>query len=291
MLFRSDGKQGLKGEYYNNKFLTGTPSLTRIDTSINFKWLTNPPAEGINKDSFSIKWTGNIRVDSTGTYTLKLISDDGVKMYFDSLLVINNWNDHGAIDKITVVNMVAGRDYPVKIEYYDHMQFAEVRLEIGAENTDLYKIDSIADYASKHDAIIFVGGLGIELENEHLTLKIPGFLDGDRTTLDLPLVQTRLLMKLNQTKKPLAFVMINGGCLSINEINDSIPAILEMWYGSQEWGRALADVIFGDYNPGGKLPVTFYKSAEELPSLKAMIWPAGHTGSLIGSLCTPSDSV
>lgn len=264
-----DGKTGLLGEYFNNKNLSGKPDMVRNDSLINFNWKESSPGGKIKNDSFSVRWTGYIRVDSTGIYTIKLLTDDGMKFYFDSIKVIDDWNDHGTVERITVVKMEAGRYYPIKIEYYDNAKYADARLEIGTATTGAGKIDSLVNYAAKHDAVVFVGGLGNDLESEHTLIRLPGFFDGDRTSLDLPMVQARLLMKLNKIKKPLVLVMVNGGCISIKDINDSIPAIIEMWYGSQEYGKALGDILFGDYNPSGKLPVTFYKTADDLPDFES----------------------
>jgi beta-glucosidase len=260
-----DGKPGLKGEYFNNNNFSGSPALTRIDTLINFNWLKGSPDPKINSDSFCIRWSGFIHADSTDIYTLKLRSDDGVRFYFNDTMKIDDWTNHSTLDRITILRMEAGKEYPVVIEYFDNIVYADVRFEIGTIKSGKSQVDSIIAIAKNYDAIIFAGGLGVELEMEHLGVQLPGFEKGDRTSLDLPEIQVKLLNALKKCNKPLVLVMQNGSSMSINEPNDSIPAIIEMWYGSQEGGTALADIIFGDYNPSGRLPLTFYKSVDDLP--------------------------
>ena len=119
--------------------------------------------------------------------------------------------------------------------------------------------------AAKSEVIIFAGGISPQLEGEELQIEIPGFAGGDRTTLDLPVNQTRLLQKLFLTGKPIILLLTNGSALSINLEAANLPAIVESWYPGEEGGTAIADVLFGDYNPAGRLPVTFYRSVNDLP--------------------------
>lgn len=120
--------------------------------------------------------------------------------------------------------------------------------------------------AANSDVVIFVGGISPDLEGEEMTTKFEGFSGGDRTNLELPAVQKNLLKKLYASGKPVVLVLLNGSALSVNWENENLPAILEAWYPGEEGGTAIADVLFGDYNPSGRLPVTFYKSVKDLPS-------------------------
>ena len=120
--------------------------------------------------------------------------------------------------------------------------------------------------AANSDVVIFVGGISPDLEGEEMTTKFEGFSGGDRTNLELPAVQKNLLKKLYASGKPDVLVLLNGSALSVNWENENLPAILEAWYPGEEGGTAIADVLFGDYNPSGRLPVTFYKSVKDLPS-------------------------
>ncbi len=121
------------------------------------------------------------------------------------------------------------------------------------------------EIAGKADAIIMCMGITPRLEGEEMRVEVDGFKGGDRTRIDLPDVQKQLIKEIHALGKPVVLVLMNGSALAVNWANDNIPAIVETWYGGQAAGRALADVIFGDYNPGGRLPVTFYKSVDDLP--------------------------
>lgn len=125
--------------------------------------------------------------------------------------------------------------------------------------------DSVFQLAAQSDVIIFAGGISPELEGEELDLDIDGFYRGDRTKLDLPASQTRALKQLAETGKPVVLLLTNGSALSVNWENENLTAILEAWYPGQEGGTAVAEVLFGDYNPAGRLPVTFYRSVSDLP--------------------------
>ncbi len=260
-----DGKPGLKAEYFNNMDFSGEPALIKTDSLINYDWHEGSPDPSIRPDSFCIRWSGFIHADTSDIYTIKMISDDGVRVYFNDTLVINDWQWHSSTELVSNVYMEAGHEYPIVIEYFDHAIYASARFEFGTYTTGDARIDSMVKVASKYDAIIFAGGLGVEFEMEDIPVYLPGFYRGDRTNLDLPAIQVKFLKALKKANKPLVFVMQNGSSMSINELNDSIPAIIEMWYGSHRGGDALADIIFGDYNPSGKLPLTFYKSVNDLP--------------------------
>lgn len=126
--------------------------------------------------------------------------------------------------------------------------------------------DEAVKTASQSDAIVFIGGISPNLEGEEMEVKVEGFSGGDRTTLDMPAEQVKLLKRLKDTGKPVVLVLTNGSALSVGWANENIPAIVEMWYPGEEGGNALADVLFGRYNPAGRLPVTFYNSVDELPA-------------------------
>jgi beta-glucosidase len=118
------------------------------------------------------------------------------------------------------------------------------------------------------DAIVYVGGISPQLEGEEMRVDFPGFAGGDRTSILLPAVQTELLKALKKTNKPIVFVMMTGSAIAIPGEAENVPAIVNAWYGGQSAGTAIADVLFGDYNPAGRLPVTFYRSDSDLPSFE-----------------------
>jgi len=140
---------------------------------------------------------------------------------------------------------------------------AIVKLRAGHyEKTDF---NELARRFSDADIILFAGGISPQLEGEEMPVTVPGFKGGDRTSIELPTVQTELMKALKATGKPVVFVMLTGSAIAIPWENENIPAIINAWYGGQSGGTAVADVLFGDYNPAGRLPVTFYKSDSDLP--------------------------
>jgi beta-glucosidase len=139
---------------------------------------------------------------------------------------------------------------------------------LRAGNFQKTDFNALVNRIKDADAIIFVGGISPQLEGEEMKVDFPGFNGGDRTSILLPAVQTKLMKVLQSTGKPVVFVMMTGSALAIPWENENIPAIVNAWYGGQSAGTALADVLFGDYNPAGRLPVTFYKSDNDLPSFQ-----------------------
>jgi beta-glucosidase len=149
------------------------------------------------------------------------------------------------------------------VEYYQGEGKASVRLRAG----HFVKTDFVAltNRLKDADAIVYVGGISPQLEGEEMRVDYPGFNGGDRTSILLPAIQTDLLKALKGTGKPVVFVMMTGSAIAIPWEAQNIPAIVNAWYGGQSAGTAIADVLFGDYNPAGRLPITFYKSDSDLP--------------------------
>ena len=148
----------------------------------------------------------------------------------------------------------------------------QVKYQKGCYITDTMHYNRQADFkpaiatAKTADVIVFVGGISPRLEGEALQVKVDGFNGGDKTNLDLPAVQTALLRELKKNGKPIVLVLMNGSALSINWENENIDGIVEAWYGGEAAGQAIAEVLFGDHNPAGRLPVTFYRSINDIPA-------------------------
>ncbi|MGD0337156.1 MAG: glycoside hydrolase family 3 C-terminal domain-containing protein [Bacteroidota bacterium] len=255
-------EKGLKAEYFNNMELKGTPFITRVDKQVDFDFINNPPAP--EKDTkFSVRWRGWITAPATDIYYIGFTGDDGYRVYFDGELLFESWKDQGPTLEETKIELIAGEKHEIQIDYYQNAGAAIARFQWAKKHNDY---ERRLDYVIKQaDVIIFIGGITPSLEGEERPVDIEGFRGGDRTTLDLPTVQDKVLKSIKSTGKPIILVLLNGSPLSVNWANENVDAILEAWYPGEEGGNAIADVIFGNYNPAGRLPVTFYKSIKDVP--------------------------
>jgi beta-glucosidase len=278
---------GLTGYYFNNMNLTGVADLIRVDPKIEFQWAWNESptttdvAQGllsadkaIKVDDFSVRWTGKLVAPMTGTFNLGLSSEDGCRLFIDGKLIANGWSDHGMETFLGEVQLVKGKTYDLKLEYYDKSSRATVNLvwetpdKITNDNSDPNQLskETLADVKNA-DVAIFVGGLDASWEGEQkggLT-NIDGFNQGDRTKIELPKIQMDALKAMKATGTPVIFVQMAGGAMAYSGLEKELNAILVAWYPGQRGGDAVANVLFGDYNPAGRLPVTFYSSTNELP--------------------------
>lgn len=258
-----EGKQGFKAEYFNNVELKGDP-IIRYEPELNLAWQEGQGVIGnITARNFSARYTTNYIANSTGSLTFEVEGDDGYRLMVNGKEVINAWtrNRWGARQyKIDVEN---GKSYQLSLEYWQGDGKANIKLSAG----DYQKTDflALAERVKDADAIVFVGGISPQLEGEEMKVNFPGFNGGDRTSILLPKVQTELMKALKKTGKPLVFVMMTGSAIAIPWEAENVPAIVNSWYGGQSAGTAVADVLFGDYNPAGRLPVTFYRSDADLP--------------------------
>lgn len=256
---------GLKGEYFANRDLKGEPIITRIDRQVNFDWSDGSPAAGLGQYDFSVRWMGKLVPPETGEYLLGATADDGVRVYLDNRLVVEDWSEHAAQTITKAVNLEGGRSYEIRVEYYQNRGDAVARLVWGPPHLAKTLLDAAVNKVKESDLAVMVLGLSPNLEGEEMSVKIEGFSGGDRTDLRLPTAQEELLKAVYATGKPVVLVLLNGSALAVNWADDHVAAILEAWYPGEEGGTAIADALFGDYSPGGRLPITFYKSIDQLP--------------------------
>lgn len=251
-LFTPDGSQnGLKGEYFNNRSVEGTPALTRIDSQLEFDWPWSP-GDGVTDDDFSIRWTGYIQSEKSFDGWLGLSSDDGIRMWIDDQLVIDNWTKGATSMVTTPKNIEAGKKYKVRIEMWEGGWGARAHLRWNLEKVNF---QPAIDIAKKADVAIVVLGESNELVEENR----------DVASLDLHGMQQELIEAIQKTGTPVVCVLLNGRPLSTNWIAENIPALVEGWFPGEAGGKAVADVLFGNYNPGGRLPITVPKSVGQLP--------------------------
>jgi beta-glucosidase len=261
----SDFQPGLMGEYFPNRSLSGTPVLTRTDARVDFEWWGSP-ANGIPADNFSVRWTGKLKVPVSGLYQLGVSGDDGFRLYLDGQLLVADWADHAARTLMKEVTLEAGRYYDLRVEFYESLVIASIKLLWQPPRGTF--LNQALETARQADAVVLVLGLSSKLEGEEMSLEIEGFQRGDRTDLGLPDVQEELLQAVQGLGKPTVLVLLSGSALAVNWADSQVDAILQAWYPGEEGGTAIAEALFGDYNPGGRLPVTFYKGVEQLPAFE-----------------------
>ncbi|KJD35091.1 hypothetical protein PW52_12160 [Tamlana sedimentorum] len=257
-----NNQKGLQAKYYNNHEFTGTPVATRIEDVVNSNWNLNP-VEGLNEANFGVEYTGTIKVDVSGEYDLGLQSHHRVfTLAIDGKVIADNSNRPKRKVIKGSMYLEKGKSYDVKIQYIHHGYPAKLKFMWASK--DKTSFDKAIEIAKKSEVVVFVGGISASVEGEHMPVNSKGFDGGDKVNIDLPAVQTKLLKALHETGTPVVLVLLNGSALAINWENDNLPAIVEAWYPGELGGTAIADVLFGDYNPSGRLPVTFYTSHKEL---------------------------
>lgn len=258
-----DGKQGVLGEYYNNREMKGEPAFTRTDDQVNFYWEHLSPRVDLPDDDFGVKWTTYLVPPVTGTYALGSWGSSGYEVLLDGKRILSDRSEHHAFHREYSVDLQAGKKYKIEVLYKNYSGDADMKLLWAPPRPNI--LSEAVQAAKEADVVILVLGLSQRLEGEEMSIKIDGFLGGDRTSLDLPAAQERLLDAVTATGKPVVVVLMNGGALSVNKAQEKASAILLAGYPGQQGGNAVADVLFGDYNPAGRLPVTYYKSVDQLP--------------------------
>ncbi|MEM6718073.1 MAG: glycoside hydrolase family 3 C-terminal domain-containing protein [Bacteroidota bacterium] len=267
VLFSDDSMKtkGLKAEYFDNITFKGTPKHTRIDNNVDFTWRTSSPFKDMRYDAYSVRWAGILSVDKTGNYALGGEAFSSMKLFLDDKLIIARDDTHHPKKVYEYVQLEAGKKYKIRFEcVQDNTEHSIMRLLWEAPNDNI-EAEAI-QIAKDADAVILCMGISPLLEGEEMKVKVDGFSGGDRVNTKLPKTQTELIKKIKALGKPTILVLLNGSALSINWENENIPAIIEAWYPGQAGGTAIADVIFGDYNPSGRLPVTFYKDINDIPA-------------------------
>jgi beta-glucosidase len=246
-------KNGMRGEYFDNMTLSGKPVVTRIDSMVNFNFGTGSPAPGVPEDHFSIRWRGTV-IPPRDVHRIGTSTDDGAKLYVDGKLVIDDWRDHAEAPNVADVTLQAGKEYEVEFDQYDDALGAVARLTWDLATTDFAAAKAIA---ARNDAVILVLGTSPEISREEL----------DRTSIELPRLQQELIAAVSAVNPNIVIVLVNGGPVALAGMESKAHAIVEAWYDGEFAGNAIADVLFGDVNPGGKLPETFYASTKQLPPM------------------------
>jgi len=257
---------GLTARYFSG-FNTDTTAVSeRIEKEISVNWWDdNVPAEGLVNDSFSVVWEGILFPDVSGSYSLGCEAKY-FELYIDGKLIAGREDVHHPRKISKEIKLKKGVPYAIKVKAADHHGDSPCRLIWSLQDKNYTgEAMEIAEWA---DEIIMVMGLSPRLEGEEMKVDVEGFSGGDRLTLDLPEIQQELISKVQSLNKPMVMVLLNGSALSIGQEAKNVPAIVEAWYPGEAGGTAIADVLFGSYNPAGRLPVTFYNSVNDLPDFE-----------------------
>ena len=270
MLATNAGGPGLDVAYFNSRAMAGAPVSTAVDTTLDVNWHDGAPRADLNPDDFAVRWTGRFRPPRSGTYWLGLIGTMRFQLFLDDSLVVRSvypTHDGEFPDPRPVrsepLRLEAGRSYRLRVDAQESYGDAQLHL-LWSTPHEMLETDALRA-AGEADVVVLCLGLTAQLEGEEMRVEIEGFRGGDRTRLDLPAPQQQLLERIVALGKPTVLVLLNGSALAVNWAEQHVRAIVETWYGGQAAGGALADVLFGDYNPGGRLPLTFYKSVADLP--------------------------
>ena len=245
--------QGLLGEYFVGKERTGTPKLVRVDATVDFHWELSAPAPGLPEDGFSVRWTGKLTPPKSGLYALGLRSDDGSRLYLDGKLVVDDWGDHPPTLKTTQIELVGGKSYDVRLEYFEGIVGASV--ELLWQRSDKDPIRRVAEIARGADIVIAAVGDGMGDETE----------GADRASLSLPGRQDEIVRAAAAVNPRIVVVTTSGAAIAMPWL-DQVRAVLHGWFPGQEAGAAFTDVLLGDVSPSGKLPVSFPKRLEDEPA-------------------------
>ncbi|MDQ2686507.1 MAG: glycoside hydrolase family 3 C-terminal domain-containing protein [Armatimonadota bacterium] len=245
-------EHGLRAEFFANMNLQGTPQATRINPDIQDNWNDKNRPAGIPSQKFSVRWTGKITAPVTGNYTFLLTADDGSRMFIDDKPVIEHWRETTSSPIRGSINLVAGKSYTIRVEYFQDAGDALTHLDWIVPPTHALFQEAVAA-ARKSDMAIVVVGTEFEAENV------------DRDSMELPDLQGELIRKVAAANPNTVVVMNNGGPVLMADWITQAPAVLEAWFPGQQGGDALAAVLFGDINPSGKLPDTLAVRREDYP--------------------------
>ena len=260
-----DGKKGMKGTFWNNRRMEGKPVTTQYYTqplAVTTFGMHNF-APGVQLEDFSAKYETDFTPSEAGEYVVNVDGCGQFELYLDG-----ERKFHHRIWRTTpnhiVIQAEKGKTYHIEVRF-SHVQTYNANLAINIAKEYPIDYQTVINQLQGIDKVVFVGGISAALEGEEMPVDIDGFKGGDRTHIELPAVQRNFLKALKEAGKHVIFVNCSGSCIALEPETKTCDAIVQVWYPGQEGGTAVADVLFGDFNPSGKLPVTFYKNSQQLP--------------------------
>ena len=260
------GNQGMQVTYYNNTSMSGKP-VTTVTLTEPIK-LSNGGntvfAPGVNLENFSARLDGTFIPTRNETLIFDISGDDKIRLLVNGDTIVDIWKvRHRIQNGQKELTVKAGQHYRIQIDYVQESGYGALNFDIQHKSTPTTQ--ELLAQVGDAETIIFIGGISPRLEGEEMRVSEPGFRGGDRTSIELPQAQRDVLRWLHEAGKKVIFVNCSGGAVAMVPELETCDAILQWWYAGEQGGTALADVLTGRYNPSGKLPVTFYKSTDDLP--------------------------
>lgn len=245
---------GLTAHYFDNIQLSGEPIMTRTDKELRFGWTLFTPDEKIKKHFYSVRWTGQLKAPGTGTFKIGLDGNDGYRLYINDKLIVNNWQKRTYSTILENYPFEKDKLYNITVEFFEPVGNAHINLiwDATISHTEKQEIQKAVELVKKSDATIIVAGIH---EGEFQ----------DRAMLSLQGSQEEMIIKAAATGKPVVVVLVGGSAITMSSWLDKVRGVVDVWYPGEEGGYAVADVLFGDYNPAGRLPITFPVHEAQLP--------------------------
>ncbi len=269
---------GLKAEYFAKSNLSGKPAMTRVDQQVDFDWNSASPAPGIPANDFGVRWTGTISAPQAGDYSFNITfahcypcSDrESYTVYFDGQQVAAQTTSESKPYRPSAnppfhLQFPDTKPHSIRIDYTHHSALFGAGLTLNWQPPVESLLPQAVAVAKQADAVVAFVGLSPELEGEEMPVHVEGFSGGDRTKIDLPAAQQQMLQAVEAIGKPLIVVLMNGSALAVEWAQQHAAAVLEAWYPGEAGGQAIAETLSGKNDPGGRLPVTFYASLDQLP--------------------------
>ena len=264
----ADGKPGFTARYWNNVTRDGEP-VTTAQVTTPFHFCTSGAtvfAPGVNLTDFSATYNSVFTPDQSGEVVFDIYAYGSGRLRINGEEVRGFSNQHGGQKSAYTLQVQAGKTYDVELDFEYFRSDAQLNFDLGFKNeVDVRKsVERVKDA----DVVVFVGGVSPNLEGEEMGVELPGFRGGDRTDIELPAVQRELIAALHHAGKKVVLVNCSGSPIGLEPETGRCGAILQAWYPGQAGGTAVAEVLFGDYNPAGRLPVTFYRNVSQLPDFE-----------------------
>lgn len=247
-------QRGLLGSFFNNVDLSGQPVVERTDRQIDFHWTLYGPDTNLSNDFYSVRWKGSLTAPETRKYKIGLEGNDGFRLYVNHQLVIDQWDKQSYHTLLNEVFLEKDSSYPITIEFKESNGNAHIQLiwDYGMEDDHETQIQKAIELANQADIVLIAGGIE---EGEFR----------DRASLQLSGYQEELIQRIAKTGKKIIVLLTGGSAITMNNWLDKVDAVVQTWYPGEQGGHAMAAILFGDYNPSGKLPITFPIAEAQLP--------------------------